>query len=171
MTDWGSIKLVNLLFYLTNFVEMSQCAPRAAISLFMTRDHQSICFGILLRVTTSAQVIRHTCRCSHQKWIWCHWNIGWWHTDDVGFWMMTCMSQLHQGWGYKRMNAWGKDSQFKDFRCRAYRAKLISPRVLWCVPTSSQPEILYLITTKMCLVYWLISISIFLQSKPCFYRI
>ena len=25
-----------------------------------------------------------------------------------GFWMMTCTSQLHQGWRYKRMNARGK---------------------------------------------------------------
>ena len=77
--------------------------------------------------------------------------------DDVvmmrGFWMTTFMSYLHQGWGYKRMNARGRGYQFRDFRCRAYRAELIPCRVLWCVPTSGQPGILYLTTTKMCLVY------------------
>ena len=87
------------------------------------------------------------------------------------FGMMTFTSQLYQGLGYKRMTAWGKGSQFWDFRCRAYGAKLIPSRVLQCVPTLGQPGILYLITTKRCLVYCLILISIFFQSGPCFYWI
>ena len=65
----------------------------------------------------------------------------------------------------------GRGSQFWDFRCRAYRTELIPSRVLWCVPTLGQQGILYLITTKMCLVYWLILTGIFLQSKHCFYWI
>ena len=52
--------------------------------------------------------------------------------------------------------------------CRAYRAKLTPSRVLWCVSTLGQLGILYLITPKMCLVYSLILIGVFLQSKPCF---
>ena len=38
----------------------------------------------------------------------------------------------------------GIGSQFWDFRCRAYRAKLIPSRVLQCAPTLGQPGILYL---------------------------
>ena len=43
--------------------------------------------------------------------------------------------------------------------------------MLWCVPTLGQPGILYLTTTKICLVYWLISINVFLWSESCFYWI
>ena len=47
----------------------------------------------------------------------------------------------------------GRGSQFQDFKCKAYGAKLNPSRVLHCVPTLGQPEILYLITTKMCLIH------------------
>ena len=88
------------------------------------------------------------------------------------FWMMTCMSQLHQDWGvYKDECMMGRGSQFWDFRCIAYRAKLIPSRMVWWVPTLNQLGLLYLITTKMCLVYWLIWIGIFQQSGSCFYWI
>ena len=63
----------------------------------------------------------------------------------------------------------GRGSQFWDFRCRVYRANLIPSRVLWCAPTLGQPGILYLLTAKRCLVYWLLSIGIFLWSNLCFY--
>ena len=46
------------------------------------------------------------------------------------------------------MNARGRGSQFQDFRCGAYRAKLITSRVLQCVPTLGQPGILYLFNYK-----------------------
>ena len=89
-----------------------------------------------------------------------------------GFQMMTFTSKLCQGWGVLNDECLGqRGSQFKDFRCRVCRAELIPSRVLWCVPTLGQPGILYLTTTKICLVYWLISISVFLQSKACFYWI
>ena len=58
--------------------------------------------------------------------------------------MMPFTSQLHQGWGYERMNARGKQFPVPKFRCRAYRAKLIPSRVHQCVPTLGQPGILYL---------------------------
>ena len=89
------------------------------------------------------------------------WVSGWWHLHH---------NYIRVG-GYKRITHRGRGSQFWDFRCRAYRAKLIPSRVLQCVPTLGQPGILYLITTKRCLVYCLILISIFLWSGPCFYWI
>ena len=91
--------------------------------------------------------------------------------DDVGLLMTTFTSQLCQDKGIEGLMHWGRGFQFCDFRCRAYRAKLLPPRVLQCVPTSGQPWILYIITTNMCLVYCLTLISIFLWSKPCFYWI
>ena len=67
--------------------------------------------------------------------------------------MMSFMSQLHQGWqDIKGLTQGGGGSQFWDFRCRAYRAKLIPSGVLQCAPTLGQPRILYLLTAKMCLV-------------------
>ena len=91
---------------------------------------------------------------------WCG-AFGWWHLHH------NCI----RGGGIKGWMHRGRGSQFWEFRCRAYRAKLIPSRVLWCVPTLGQPGILYLLTTKMCLVYWLLSIGIFLGSKLCFYWI
>ena len=91
---------------------------------------------------------------------WCE-AFGWWHLHH---------SYVRVG-GIKGWTHGGRGSQFWDFRCRAYRAKSIPSRVLWCVPTLGQPGILYLTTTKMCMVYWLISIGIFLWSEPCFYWI
>ena len=78
--------------------------------------------------------------------------------DDIpmmwGFQMTIFMSQLCQGCGYNEDECMGEGgSQFQDFRCRAYKVILIPSRVLQCVCTLDQPGILYLITTKMCLVY------------------
>ena len=87
-----------------------------------------------------------------------------------GWWSFT--PQLHQGWeGIKGWMHRGRGFQFRDFRCRAYRAKLIPSRVLWWVPALGQLGVLHLITTEMCLVHWLGSIGILLWSKLCFYRI
>ena len=95
----------------------------------------------------------------------CHLVMYWW-CGAFGWWHLHCNYVRVRG--YKRMNARGRGSQFWEFRCRAYRAKLIPSRVLWCVPTLGQPGILYLLTTKMCLVYWLLSIGIFLGSNFVF---
>ena len=54
---------------------------------------------------------------------------------------------------------------------RAYRSKVIPSRMLWCVPTSGQPGILYLLHKKRCLVYWLLLINVFLWYNLCFYWI
>ena len=87
-----------------------------------------------------------------------------------GFWMMIFMSQLCQDLGgIKGWMQGGRGSQFRDFRCRAYRVKLIPSRVLQCASTSGQPGILYCLTTKVCLIYWLLVIGVFLQSNLSFY--
>ena len=151
---------------------MSQCAPGAAISIFVMRDDQSICISIPPRVTTSAQVTMHMCQLPHQKWTWHHQSIIWWCTNEMGLLddgiYVTFASGLGgiKGWTHR-----GKGSQSQVFRCRAYRAELIPSRVLQCVPTLDQPGILYIITTKKCLIYWLILIGIFLWSEPYFYWI
>ena len=87
---------------------------------------------------------------------WCG-AFGWWHLHHICIRVGGIKGWMHEG----------RASQLWNFRCRAYRAELIPSRVLWCISTPGQPGILYLTTTKMCLVYWLISIGIFLQSEPC----
>ena len=89
---------------------------------------------------------------------WCG-GLGWWHSCH------NCIRVRGiKGW----IQGW-RASQFCDFRCRAYRTKLIPSRVLWCAPTSGQPGNLYLLTTKRCSVYWLLLISDFLWSNILFY--
>ena len=126
----------------------------------------------LLRATTSTQVTRCMWRRSCQKWTWCHQSTIWWCTndmelsdDDIYVIFVSGLGGI-KGWMHG-----GRGSQFQDFRCRAQRAELIPSRVFQCVPTLGQPGMLYLTTTKMCLVHWLISISILLWSEPCFYWI
>ena len=68
---------------------------------------------------------------------WCG-AFGWWHLHHNYIRLGGLKGQMHGG----------RDSQFRDFRCRAYRAKLIPSRVLRCVPTLDQQGILYLISTK-----------------------
>ena len=127
--------------------------------------NQSIYFGIPLKVTTSAQVTRCMCRLSHQKWTRHHWSIIWWCTNDVG--LSDDDIYVRVGGMKGRMHG-GRGSAFWDFKCRTYRAELIFSSVFWCVPTSGQPGI-YTLQLQMCLVYWLISIAIFLQSELHFY--
>ena len=90
---------------------------------------------------------------------WWHGVFGWWHLHH---------SYIRVG-GIKGWMQGGRGSQFWGFRCRAYGATLIASRVLWCALTLGQPGILYLLTTEMCWVHWLLSISIFQWSNFCFY--
>ena len=81
---------------------MSWYAPWATISLFVMTE----CFGIPLRATTFAQV---TSTCTDFPTKSGH-DIIRVSFDDImmmwAFQMMKCESQLCQGWGYKRKNAW-----------------------------------------------------------------
>ena len=83
------------------------------------------------------------------------------------FWMMTFTSQDTSGLGgIKWWMQGGRGSQFSDFsckfwRCWAHRANLIASRVHWYAPTLGQPGMLHLLTTEICWVHWLLSISIF----------
>ena len=52
--------------------------------------------------------------------------------------------------------------------CRAHTVSLIASRVLGCAPTSGQPGILHLLTTEMCWVHWLLSVSIFCNPALVF---
>ena len=157
-----------LKMYMMFYIYVSMCLEPPFPSLWW-RTNQSIHFGIPLRLTTSAQVTRCMHRLSHQKWTWHHQSIIWWCTNDVELSYddiyIIFMSGLRgtEGQTYGR-----KGSQFWDFKCRAHRTELIPSRVLQCVCTLGQLGILYLITTNMCLVYWLISLCVFLWSKLCF---
>ena len=87
-----------------------------------------------------------------------YWVFGWWHLHHN----YVRVGGI-KGWMHRR-----RSSQFWYFRCSTYRAKLIPSRVLWCAPTSGQSRILYLLTTKRCLVDWLLLIGIFLWSSLLF---
>ena len=140
---------------------MSQCAPGATISLFMTRDNQSFHSGDWVHAQTFPPKVDMMSLEHHvTMYLWCV-AFRWWHFHH---------NYIRVG-GIKGWMHGGRGSQFQDFSCRAYRDELIPSRVLWCVPTSGQPGVLYLITTKMCLVFCLILIIVFLQSEPYFYWI
>ena len=83
-------------------------------------------------------------------------------------WQHLCHNWVRVG-GIKGWTQGGRGSQIWYFRCRAYRDKLIPSRILQGAPSSGQPGILYLLTTKRCLAYWLLSIGHFLWSNLCFY--
>ena len=151
---------------------MSQCVPGATISLFVMKGQSEhflqhstqsnyLCSGDQVHVQTFLPKMDMTSSEHHMMtYIW-HGTFGWWHSHHI-----YVRVQGTKGWMHR-----GRGSQFWEFKCRAYRVELIPSRLCQCVPTSGQPGILKLTTTSMHLVYWLISISIFLWSKPCSYWI
>ena len=63
---------------------VSQCVSGATISPFIKGgSSRASAVACLLRATSSAQLIRHTCGLSYQNRLWCHWSIIWWCPDDA----------------------------------------------------------------------------------------